>query len=162
MYALAQPQFDAGLADPAERMERMVLLLSLRPGAEVDLDFLIKQQHDPYSALYHQWLTPDQFGAAFGMSDADLNTIVWWLQQHGFTIDEVARGRRWINFTGSVGQVLTLTIDNGTQFTSARFVDMLSRPGISHRRTAFNHPEGNGLIERFHRSLKEEEIWLNE
>ncbi|MBZ5631388.1 MAG: S53 family peptidase, partial [Acidobacteriia bacterium] len=86
-------------------MERMILMLSLRPGAAADLDYLIKQQHDPYSALYHQWLSPDQFGAAFGMSDADLNTIVWWLQQHGFTIDEVARGRRWINFTGSVGQV---------------------------------------------------------
>ncbi|HEV1992874.1 MAG TPA: transposase [Candidatus Acidoferrum sp.] len=25
-----------------------------------------------------------------------------------------------------------------------------------------NHPEGNGLVERFHRSLKEEEVWLNE
>jgi putative transposase len=64
--------------------------------------------------------------------------------------------------TGSRGLGLTLTTDNGTQFTSARFVEMLSRLGISRRRTAFNHPEGNGLIERFHRSLKEEEVWLNE
>jgi len=63
---------------------------------------------------------------------------------------------------GSRGVGLTLTTDNGTQFTSARFVEMLSRLGITHRRTAFNHPEGNGLIERFHRSLKEEEVWLNE
>jgi Integrase core domain len=31
--------------------------------------------------------------------------------------------------------------------------------GITHRRTAYNHPEGNGRIERFHRSLKEEEVW---
>src|ERR1700704_6102664 len=30
------------------------------------------------------------------------------------------------------------------------------------RRTAYNHPEGNSYIERFHRSLKEEEVWLNE
>ena len=88
VHPLAQPQFDAGLANPSDRMERMILTLSLRPGAETDLDYLIKQQHDPYSALYHQWLTPDQFGAAFGMSDADLNTIVWWLQQHGFTTED--------------------------------------------------------------------------
>ena len=105
VHPLAKPQFDAGLADPGDRMERIVLMLSLRPGAEVDLNYLIQQQHDPHSALYHQWLTPDQFGAAFGMSVADLNTIVWWLEQQGFTIDEVARGRRWINFSGSVGQV---------------------------------------------------------
>ena len=34
------------------------------------------------------------------------------------------------------------------------------RLGITHRRTAYNHPEGNSYIERFHRSLKEEEVWL--
>jgi putative transposase len=63
---------------------------------------------------------------------------------------------------GSRGSGLTLTTDNGTQFTSARFLAPLRRLGITHRRTAYNHPEGNGLIERFHRSLKEEEVWLNE
>lgn len=57
---------------------------------------------------------------------------------------------------------LTLTTDNGTQFTSARFIATLGQLGITHRRTAYNHPEGNGRIERFHRSLKEEEVWLNE
>lgn len=63
---------------------------------------------------------------------------------------------------GSRHYALVLNTDNGTQFTSTRFLDTLSRLGITHRRTAFNHPEGNGMIERFHRSLKEEEIWLNE
>jgi putative transposase len=63
---------------------------------------------------------------------------------------------------GSRGCGLTLTTDNGTQFTSTRFIATLGRLGITHRRTAYNHPEGNGLIERFHRSLKEEEVWLNE
>jgi transposase InsO family protein len=47
----------------------------------------------------------------------------------------------------------------GTQFTSARFIETLHRLGITHRRTAYNHPEGNSYIERFHRSLKEEEVW---
>ena len=63
---------------------------------------------------------------------------------------------------GSRGTGLTLTTDNGTQFTSARYVETLNRLGITHRRTAYNHPEGNSYIERFHRSLKEEEVWLNE
>ncbi|MFQ5817839.1 MAG: integrase core domain-containing protein, partial [Terriglobia bacterium] len=34
--------------------------------------------------------------------------------------------------------------------------------GITHRRTAYHHPEGNSYIERFHRSLKEEEVWVSE
>ena len=63
---------------------------------------------------------------------------------------------------GSPGMGLTLTTDNGTQFTSARYVETLNQLGITHRRTAYNHPEGNSYIERFHRSLKEEEVWLHE
>ena len=57
---------------------------------------------------------------------------------------------------------MTLTTDNGTQFTSSRFLETLGRLGITHRRTAYHHPEGNSYIERFHRSLKEEEVWTAE
>src|SRR5215475_15822631 len=50
----------------------------------------------------------------------------------------------------------------GTQFTSSRFMETLARLGITHRRTAYHHPEGNSYIERFQRSLKEEEVWPSE
>jgi putative transposase len=63
---------------------------------------------------------------------------------------------------GSREENLTLTTDNGTQFTSSRFLETLGRLGITHRRTAYHHPEGNSHIERFHRSLKEEEVWTAE
>jgi putative transposase len=63
---------------------------------------------------------------------------------------------------GSRAANLTLTTDNGTQFTSSRFLETLGRLGITHRRTAYHHPEGNSYIERFHRSLKEEEVWTAE
>jgi len=63
---------------------------------------------------------------------------------------------------GSREARVTLTTDNGTQFTSTRFIETLNRLGITHRRTAYNHPEGNSYIERFHRSLKEEEVWTTE
>lgn len=105
VHPLARPEYDAGLADRSARMEHVILMLSLRPGANTELDSLIRQQHNPQSTLYHQWLTPDEFGTMFGMTDANLGTVEWWLQQHGFTVDEVARGRRWINFSGTVGQV---------------------------------------------------------
>ena len=55
-----------------------------------------------------------------------------------------------------------MTTDNGTQFTSTRFIETLNRLGITHRRTAYHHSEGNSYIERFHRSLKEEEVWTAE
>jgi putative transposase len=64
--------------------------------------------------------------------------------------------------SGSREANLMLTTDNGTQFTSSRFLETLARLGITHRRTAYHHPEGNSYIERFHRSLKEEEVWTAE
>ena len=63
---------------------------------------------------------------------------------------------------GSRNARVTLTTDNGTQFTSTRFIETVNGLGITHRRTAYNHPEGNSYIERFHRSLKEEEVWTAE
>jgi putative transposase len=63
---------------------------------------------------------------------------------------------------GSREVELTLTTDNGTQFTSTRYLETLARLGITHRRTAYHHPGGNSYIERFHRSLKEEEVWVHE
>lgn len=63
---------------------------------------------------------------------------------------------------GPRGIGLTLTTHNGTQFTPARHIETLNRLGMTHRRTAYNHPEGNSYIERFHRILTEKEVWLNE
>jgi putative transposase len=63
---------------------------------------------------------------------------------------------------GSRAAQVTLTTDHGTQFTSTRFLETLNRLGITHRRTAYHHLEGNSHIERFHRSLKEEEVWTAE
>jgi putative transposase len=63
---------------------------------------------------------------------------------------------------GSREENLTLTTDNGTQFTSSRFLETLGRLGITRRRTAYHHPECNSYVERFHRSLNEEEVWTAE
>jgi pseudomonalisin len=102
---LARPEFDQGLADMNYRMDKMVLVLGLRPGAEKEVDALIEQQHDPESPAFHQWLTPDEFETRFGMSDDDLNAVTGWLTSHGFTLDEVGKDRRWVNFSGNAQQV---------------------------------------------------------
>ena len=48
---------------------------------------------------------------------------------------------------GSREADLTLTTDNGTQFTSTRFLETLAQLGITHRGTAYHHPEGHSYIE---------------
>src|ERR1700730_10912417 len=56
---------------------------------------------------------------------------------------------------------LTLTTDKGTQFNSERFLKTLGQLGITHRRTAY-HLRATATSERFHRNLKEQEVWIAE
>jgi pseudomonalisin len=86
-------------------MERMILPLQRRAGADGELEALLVRQQDPASPDYHQWLTPDQFGLRFGLSDPEINEVVDWLSSQGFRIDSVARGRGWVQFSGTVRQV---------------------------------------------------------
>ena len=47
-----------------------------------------------------------------------------------------------------------LTSDRGAQFTSSIWLEVCSVLGISHIQTTSFHPQSNGMIERFQRSLK--------
>jgi putative transposase len=55
--------------------------------------------------------------------------------------------------TGVTPQLVT---DNGSQFTSAEFKDLVRRFAFEHLRIRTYHPESNGVIERFHRSTRDE------
>ncbi len=48
-----------------------------------------------------------------------------------------------------------ITTDRGPQFTSEVWSCLCDRLGIRHRPTTAYHPQANGLVERFHRQLKE-------
>jgi len=79
----------------------------LKPSADQSaaLSTLLKQQQDPTSQNYHRWLSPDEFGQRFGVSEDDIATISTWLGSHGFTIDQVPRGHTLIEFSGTAANV---------------------------------------------------------
>lgn len=54
--------------------------------------------------------------------------------------------------TGATPQLVT---DNGSQFTSAEFKDLVRRFSVDHTRIRTYHPESNGTVERYHRSTRE-------
>jgi pseudomonalisin len=104
-HPLARAEFDAGVASPGHRMERMILALQPDRTQQDQLDALIEAQQDPSSPEYHRWLAPDTFAERFGISQDDIDRVTAWLGSHGFTIEEVPAGRRSIIFSGSAAQV---------------------------------------------------------
>ena len=101
----AQPQFDAGRMPAETRLTGMTIVFNRTPAQQAALDQLLVDQQNPRSPLYHQWLTPEQFGARFGMAQADLDSVSQWLEQQGFSVDSVGRARSMIHFSGTVNQV---------------------------------------------------------
>ncbi|HEX3587048.1 MAG TPA: protease pro-enzyme activation domain-containing protein [Candidatus Angelobacter sp.] len=104
-HPLARAEFDRGSANASMPMNRMVLLLSVRPDAQAALQQLLADQQDPKSPDFHKWLTPSEFGLRFGPTDQDIADAGNWLKKFGFTIDEIGNGRLWINFSGDVQKV---------------------------------------------------------
>lgn len=101
---LAKFAEDKGSLAPQTRLGSMSLVFSRSAAQEADLQTLIAAQQNPASPQYHAWLTPDQFAARFGMSDADIAKAEAWLEQQGFTVEGVSRSRNRITFSGTAAQ----------------------------------------------------------
>jgi subtilase family serine protease len=100
----AKRSVDLGLAPADRKLESMSLRFSMTDAQQADLNQLLAAQLNPSSPSYHQWLTPEQFGARFGLSSGDLATVSAWLTSQGFTITSVARSSTFITFNGTVAQ----------------------------------------------------------
>src|SRR5579872_2522079 len=97
----ARPQDDAGPVPADLKMTRIVLGLQRDADQQAAMDMLAAQQQDPRSPQYHHWLTPQSFGAHFGVSQNDLDKIAAWLRSEGFIIDEIPAGHSTIVFSGT-------------------------------------------------------------
>ena len=105
IHPLARPEFDRGALDDAAPLHRIVLVLQRSAEQESVLQQLIDQQQDKSSSTYHQWLTPESFGATFGPTDRDLSAVTTWLSGHGFSGIKVNAARTFIQFDGTAGMV---------------------------------------------------------
>lgn len=91
----------------------------------------------------------------------------------GWTLDRRCRASEW---TAAVrlalesrgwrrkGDIegLTLRSDNGAQPCSKHFVEYLGSVGVQGQYTGYSAPDDNAVVERVIRTIKEEEIWLNQ
>jgi len=101
---LARAKYDQGEVQSSLQLSHITMMFSMTKGQQAELDALLKQQQDRNSPNYHHWLTSEEYGKRFGLSSSDLNKIVAWLEDQGFTVDQLARSRTWVAFSGTAAQ----------------------------------------------------------
>jgi subtilase family serine protease len=86
-------------------MNHLQLILKRSPIRSAQIEARIANQHNPQSPLFHQWLTPQQFGDAYGVVDSDIAAVTSWLTAEGFTVSGVYPNKMQIDFSGTASQV---------------------------------------------------------
>lgn len=87
------------------KQKQLQLSISLNLRNRAGLDALIAAQNDPKSPSYHHYLTPQQFTADFGPTQATVESVVSYLKGQGLTITSVAPNNMLVNAAGSVATV---------------------------------------------------------
>ena len=118
---------DKGAVEPWINLSYMRLVLKPSARQAAQLSEFLEEQRDPASPEYQHWLTSEEFGDRFGLSESEIGRIVSWLQSEGFTVERVARARNWIAFSGTAATVSSAfaseihryTLDGETHFANA-------------------------------------------
>ncbi len=104
-HPLAQPRFDRGLVPDATPTGRMMLVLKRSDEQQATLEHMLAAQQDSHSPSYHKWLTPETYGAQFGVSDADVQSVTSFLSSQGFAVSRVFSNKMAVEFSGTAGQI---------------------------------------------------------
>jgi hypothetical protein len=96
---------DRGRMEPNVRISEITVMLTPSDAQRAALETLLEAQRDPASPDYRRWLTPEEFGDRFGLSDNDFAAVRSWLEAGGLAIEQVARARNWIVFSGTASDI---------------------------------------------------------
>src|SRR5581483_8453191 len=84
---------------------QLQLAISLKLRNTAQLNELLLEQADPHSSLYHQYLTPQQFTAMFGPTQASVDQMVSYLNSEGLHVSSVSSNRLLIDASGSLATI---------------------------------------------------------
>ena len=102
---LGRAMSDRGPVDGGLAMGDLFLVLRRAPEVQRAFDAFVASQYDASAANFHQWLTAEQIGERFGPSAGDVETVSAWLRSKGLRVDEVAKDRVYLRFSGTAEQV---------------------------------------------------------
>ena len=123
---------DLGAADPTLTAHHVTLLLSRTADRQAALDQFLSDVQNPRSPQYRQWLTPAEYGARFGASADDVQTIAAWLQSQALRIEKVSPATNMISFTGTVGQLQSAfsTAIHSVSLNGEKHLSAMSEPQL--------------------------------
>ncbi len=123
---------DLGAAPQNQKLSSLSLRFSLTSAQQADLNQLQAAQLNPSSPSYHKWLTPEQFGARFGLSSGDIAKVSAWLTSQGFQVTSTARSSTFITFSGTVAQAQQAfgTSIHKMSFNGEQYVANVSDPAL--------------------------------
>jgi subtilase family serine protease len=107
LNANARAQFDLGRAPDSLALHGLEVVFAKTASQQRAIEALIAAQQDPKSPQYHQFLTPAQYGARFGASDATVAAVSRWLTANGFSVEALPANRSELHFSGTKAQVET-------------------------------------------------------
>ena len=93
---------DQGALDPASVV---VVNVWLKLHNEQQLDRLVEQQKQKGSPNYHQWITQDQFNAAYAPTPQEVKAVSNFLTAHNLTVLSVAENNLYVKAQGAVGDL---------------------------------------------------------
>ena len=100
-----RPENDLGPVEDSFKLENITLMFKPTEDQQASLRALLDELQNPSSPNFHQWLSPEQFADRFGLSQIDMEKVVAWLEEQGFTVTYKARSRNWVSFSGTAAQV---------------------------------------------------------
>ena len=105
VHPAARAANDAGAVPDSLVLPAITMGFQPSAAQQAALDQLLAEQQNPASPNFHKWLTPEQYADQFGIGANDLSKVNTWLKSQGFQVANTARGRNWITFSGTAGQV---------------------------------------------------------
>ena len=131
---MARQANDTGRVPSGTKLGGISIVFGRTASQEAKLQALISEQQNSSSALYHKWLTPEEFANQFGVTDSDITKIESWLEARGIY------GRRhfaqqepchllWYRWTGRSGFRYRTALLHRQWPSALRSVERRKRPG---------------------------------
>ena len=96
---------DRGPVPDHFKLEHMLLQLRRPAELQQEFDTYVDGLTRSQSANFHQWLAPAEVGDQYGLSDADLLLIKFWLRVHGIRVNYVYPNRVLLDVSATARQI---------------------------------------------------------